>query len=494
MLGSTPRTYVVVSPLAEGADRIVAHQVLAASTSDGMPAPSLEAVLPLADRDYVEDFATIQSQQEFAQLLSCARAVERISPQESRAAAYQAAGQFVVDHCDILIAIWDGMPAAGLGGTAEVVKYAHQIGRSLWLIHPETGTVMLNPGPDQSLNGFASLRAFNREDLGTVAVQKEIEANYSRLALHAASSSLPADRLQSLCDHLLPMFVRADLLAQRYQSRFTKAGSAVYTLAAISVGIVTLQTFFLPHQPELVWFEFIAMGLVLFFVFISHRRDWHRKWIDYRFLAERLRTALYLSVAGIECEVPKPPPHLRLSHRSDDWMIRALGWIWNNRPRLQPLPLESFQALRSFMIAAWVDDQRKFYVITSKLHDRRQERLEWLGWAVFLLAFTAAGVHSSGLAELALPEGISSEILVSIAILFPVIGASAGGIRAHREYLRSSERYRHMAEHLATLIVEIKRAPDLEALTQLLEQVNRVMLLENQDWRALVLTQELHPG
>jgi hypothetical protein len=38
--------------------------------------------------------------------------------------AYRRVGHYVVDHCDLLIAIWDGQPARGRGGTADIVQYA----------------------------------------------------------------------------------------------------------------------------------------------------------------------------------------------------------------------------------------------------------------------------------------------------------------------------------------------------------------------------------
>ena len=38
--------------------------------------------------------------------------------------AFLAAGRYIVDHCDILFAVWDGLPAGAMGGTGDVVEYA----------------------------------------------------------------------------------------------------------------------------------------------------------------------------------------------------------------------------------------------------------------------------------------------------------------------------------------------------------------------------------
>jgi len=121
---------VALSPLAEGADRLVAGRVLAREGGE------LEVVLPLFENEYAADFETAGSQVEFADLLARARSIERLPPSPGRAEAYSRAGRYVVDHCDILIAIWDGKPEEGPGGTAEVVRYARAQGRRLVWIDP----------------------------------------------------------------------------------------------------------------------------------------------------------------------------------------------------------------------------------------------------------------------------------------------------------------------------------------------------------------------
>jgi hypothetical protein len=118
-----------LSPLAEGADRLVAWEVLR------FPGAELEAVLPLAKADYLKDFKTSESRDEFEELLSRTGRVIELSPAGSRSEAYFQAGRYLVDHCDILIALWNGKPAAGRGGTAEIVEYARRQRRALYWIH-----------------------------------------------------------------------------------------------------------------------------------------------------------------------------------------------------------------------------------------------------------------------------------------------------------------------------------------------------------------------
>ena len=109
----------VVSALAEGADRVVA----AAALDRGA---RLEALLPLEIDDYRSDFTAPDSIAEFDALLERAEsvAVTGAWPEGSRDRAYANAGTAMLGRCNVLIALWDGTDARGLGGTAEVVAAA----------------------------------------------------------------------------------------------------------------------------------------------------------------------------------------------------------------------------------------------------------------------------------------------------------------------------------------------------------------------------------
>jgi hypothetical protein len=93
---------VAVSALAEGADRLVARELLAE------PGSRLEVVLPLARTDYVRDFQDAGSRREFRHLLELASQVRSAPRHMTRDEAYEWAGRQVVDRCDALIAVWDG--------------------------------------------------------------------------------------------------------------------------------------------------------------------------------------------------------------------------------------------------------------------------------------------------------------------------------------------------------------------------------------------------
>lgn len=113
-------SYTLLSPLAEGADRLVARRAL------DLLSAKLVVPLPLEIADYQQDFETDASKQEFTDLLAAADRVLQLPKKETRTGSYLAAGLYVLDHCDVLIAVWDGLPAKGIGGTAQIVELARK--------------------------------------------------------------------------------------------------------------------------------------------------------------------------------------------------------------------------------------------------------------------------------------------------------------------------------------------------------------------------------
>lgn len=114
--------------LAVGADQIFAHVLLA---SGGR----LHAVIPC--QGYTGTFGDEAARQEFELLLSAAHEVTELPFTEPSEEAFMTAGREVADRCNLLLAVWDGEPAAGIGGTADVVSYATERGKSVEIIWPD---------------------------------------------------------------------------------------------------------------------------------------------------------------------------------------------------------------------------------------------------------------------------------------------------------------------------------------------------------------------
>jgi hypothetical protein len=138
--GSSPLLRLL-SPLARGADRLAAEVGLQLGYDLYVP-------MPFPRDEYQADFKG--SQQPWEAPLSAAEDLAQFQTLLQRAqdawlsldggrgderGAYEAVGRFVARHSDLLIAIWDGKPAAGRGGTAEIIEYAATHGVPVWWIH-----------------------------------------------------------------------------------------------------------------------------------------------------------------------------------------------------------------------------------------------------------------------------------------------------------------------------------------------------------------------
>lgn len=125
ILGDPP--FVGASSLAAGADQEFAEKVLGLGGE-------LHVVLP--SRNYESSLDHTTDLRQFRALLSRASEVETLGFAEPTEDAYLAAGKRVVDLCDVLVAVWDGLPAQGKGGTADVVAYARSVGKPVTVIWP----------------------------------------------------------------------------------------------------------------------------------------------------------------------------------------------------------------------------------------------------------------------------------------------------------------------------------------------------------------------
>jgi len=110
----------VISSLAEGADRLMVVQALARGKA------ALIVPLPFPEDEYLTDFSSETSKEEFHQLLAQAEEVLTLPPAPTREEAYASAGHYLLDHCQVLIAIWDGQDAQRVGGTGEIAAAARR--------------------------------------------------------------------------------------------------------------------------------------------------------------------------------------------------------------------------------------------------------------------------------------------------------------------------------------------------------------------------------
>ena len=70
-------------------------------------------------------------------------------------AEYERDFQYLLDHCDVILAVWDGEDAQGRGGTGQIVRLAREAGMAVAWVHAgnrQPGTMTpISLDPDQGL-------------------------------------------------------------------------------------------------------------------------------------------------------------------------------------------------------------------------------------------------------------------------------------------------------------------------------------------------------
>lgn len=116
-----------VTCLACGADQVFARVVLDLGGA-------IDVVLPAAD--YRERKVKPDNAAEFDELLGKAATVHTMPFAESNREAYMAASEHILSTVDALVAVWDGGPSGGYGGTADVVDAARGRGIPITVVWP----------------------------------------------------------------------------------------------------------------------------------------------------------------------------------------------------------------------------------------------------------------------------------------------------------------------------------------------------------------------
>jgi hypothetical protein len=117
-----------ITSLAAGADQLFAEAVLRAGGE-------LHVIVPA--ENYARSFTDRRDVRRYEVLLARATRVETLRFKNPSKRAYLLAGRRVVDLADEVVAVWDGKPARGAGGTGDVARYAIGKGVPLIVVWPK---------------------------------------------------------------------------------------------------------------------------------------------------------------------------------------------------------------------------------------------------------------------------------------------------------------------------------------------------------------------
>jgi len=477
---------VVISALAEGADRLVAHRMMKRGAE-------LEVVLPLEADDYKEDFGTVESRTRFDDLCEAARLVTVISSVDDRELAYRQVGRALVDHCDVLIAVWDGQPPHRVGGTADTVGYARERGVPfVWIATDGTQrmTPQIGDSPVDwselsplSVPGFKLLEEFNRSVHNKARLDR-LAALLARQSLETAESAIVGP-VRDAVKWIAPYYARATHRANLYQRWFLLVSTTIVVLAFSAVALVGAQlVFFRGSHYYLIWIEVGTLSLMMLGLLFGRLLRLHHQWITSRYLGESLRSALFLAVVGISEGRDRSDSRTSETSPTDAWLRRAYAEVWSRRPRVAP---DDHHAglFQRFLADNWIHDQVRY-------HQRRAERCERQDllatiatWVLLGLSLVAAILHAVKIGKLAVGYA---------AIILPAGIAAVGTFTAQREYRQHARRYGEMTQRLAECERRMYTAESLRRVQELALETEAVMRHESGEWFGVVRLHNLEPA
>lgn len=514
-----------VSAIAAGADQIGAAAALACGWK-------LLAPLPFARETYRNDFPDEAGKAAYDGFLARAAKVFEVDGIPGRADAYSSVGQILQEQSDILIAVWNGEAERGLGGTGETVRnaraadmpviviapsapHAVQIFASTQDATPESMVAQVLAPPHMS-DGVDAMAVYYRErKFGVGRLAKRL-ANAERVALfHARLPPRPTDptpnsegldvALAAVDLVMSPYLAAADQLAVRYATLYRASVSLKY-LAVLPTVLAGLILFFVTG-PWGVVLGFLAqvIGVITFLIGYNDRRaGWHRRFIDYRYMAERLRYAALMAMFASTSTLPRLPP-FQVGANSDwvNWYlhfaVRDLGLI---QARCDGAFMEGLRrALRQML-----DEQIDFYVARAQDGNLLAARLQRTGVVFYFatIGFTmAAGAiklmlfASPHVAALAAQRdlyifgaGLAAALAATVGGIWPAIF----GLRSQREYQRLSQRYDAMVRTLRQHEARLARDGAIHGQTErIAREAVDAMLAEVSDWRVLIKARDLSP-
>ncbi len=504
---ATPIAFTVVTALATGADQLVARIAMEHQAR-------IDAVLPFAKDEYRKDFAPEQLVH-FNDLLQRAKRCIQLEgdvpgagdPEEARREGYLMAGKYVVEHCDILIAIWDGDPARGKGGTAEIVALARERKKPTFIIStkPPYGTILRNGGQLQGHN-LQPLDEFNSFSLTDSEINKRAEEDLAGIYNDQSCREIPGWLKQEVSERLLPCYARASIVAEANQKLYQMTAIKAYVITTVAVFL--LASAVVCHELQEVssimfCLELVALLYLLWKVHHAQKDQVHRKWLEYRSMAERLRIAFFFVSCGVRPIMFSDTGRLLIDIERRDWVSAAFESILEELPIIPASANKACSCFGKHICARWIESQKDYHGRKAQKAEQKNKLLNKVRNSLFLGAVFSSIIHIiirllqteklavflstiHNIVRLLQANPWIEDAVSVIAITLPVAGAAVEGFRTLMEYPRIASRCNAMKTYLEQLSDQSRKLTSHRELSSLLAKTEKLMLIESHDWIKLL--------
>ncbi len=499
---------VLLSSLAEGGDQLAAQVALDLGLRVIAPLP---LPLELYRDDFDEADQTVlerileRTEALVVPLVSAGAGPSVAVPGPARDLQYAQAGMFVSSHCHVLLALWDGRESTRLGGTAQVVRY-HLHGAMYGEAERRHAAASLL-GPDQENAVYHLPVARQGDDEPAQPEGRWLTAEDGREAVgvlprefvrmfarHAAfnvdrdkyAQQIEAQPAPSTGAERCPVwrtFAAADWLARTYQRRVARVLWVTYLLVALMGFTFFTYTHVVSH--DVVIYAFLLLFLIGAGVaMLATRRQWQRKYLDYRTLAEGLRVQSYWRRAGIVQPGTPAFAHDNFLQKQD----LELGWIRNvmRGASLDGMRVAAAdgEAEVDAVIEEWIGmpqsgGQLGYYSSASLRRERLHHRAERLGLACISLGVALSVVLALFARQF---DAHLKHVLVSVMGLLSVAAAVHEAYQHKKADKELVRQYRFMQRIFASAQRLLAGARDVEEKRRILVALGEAALTEHAEW------------
>ena len=376
---------MMLNSLAEGADQLCAQ----VAADMGIP---LAVALPMASEEYEQDFSgpvldAYRTLLQKAEQVFVAPAAEALPAAPDRDFFYRQAGIYVSSHCHVLLALWDGGPGKSSScGTSEAVDFAlHQSYHPILSAPLFSATAVIHlftPRGQRTGEAAGTVHVLGEDATWQTLMDRTEEFNaLTERAGEGAYPLLPRERDD---DALLDRMERVYQAADRLSLQNARLYRRILILLAVLSTLIT-SSFLLYDEANLHWLILVcgfALLAAFFLQRFARRSSCHRRYLEYRVLAESLRAQAFLRYAGVKREAISLLPWSQQAETP--WIAMAMTVLGIGRgPRVS-------HDIR----ACWAQDQLSYHRSARR---KAQTKLRGSGQVVGVVLFISIVLYLAAL-------------------------------------------------------------------------------------------------
>lgn len=309
----------VISSLAEGADQICADAALASGAE-------IWGIIPFEEKAYLETFQTEAGKKKYLHLKSQAAHIVEINESPDSPEKYVKAGKFIVEHCNMLLAIWDGCDSKRPGGTRHIIDLAlnkckydpamlavecpvvpviHLFAQR----HRQSDSFILQNKPEDGElfigTTLESMQKIDKLENQQLMQQMMLLNNFNRVAVldfRKKNMNIPEDiEKEYELSQWLDRYTVSSRMATMFQNKYNRQLKLLY-LGGI-LGGICVQIYGGIDLERYQWGHYFLFGYLLLWGLMycywkfSHK-SFHFKYLELRLMTQLLKNFIYLKLLG----------------------------------------------------------------------------------------------------------------------------------------------------------------------------------------------------